>query len=70
MKVVCAWCQKDLGEKEPLISSAVSHGMCPDCEKKINAPLDAEENFKLALKDAETCSLDELEAASDILKKL
>ena len=35
MKVICSWCDKDLGEKEPLADTRVSHGMCEDCRKKI-----------------------------------
>jgi len=31
MKVVCAWCQKSMGEKEPFEDSAVSHGLCEGC---------------------------------------
>jgi hypothetical protein len=33
MKVICAWCGKDLGEKEPLNDQRTSHGMCEGCEK-------------------------------------
>ena len=31
MKIQCAWCKKDLGEKEPLTDNSISHGMCSDC---------------------------------------
>lgn len=31
---VCAWCQKMLGEKEPLKDLSVSHGICPECLAK------------------------------------
>ena len=31
MLVECAWCKKSMGEKEPLDSDAVTHGMCPQC---------------------------------------
>jgi len=31
VKVVCSYCQGDLGEKEPLDNPAVSHGMCTAC---------------------------------------
>ena len=34
MKVVCAWCKKDLGEKEPLKDKSITHGICPECEAK------------------------------------
>ena len=35
MKVICSWCGKDLGEKEPFVDNRVSHGICEDCRKKI-----------------------------------
>lgn len=44
MIVKCGWCGKDLGEKEPLENRAVTHGMCLDCEAKVNAQLDARDN--------------------------
>ena len=31
MKIVCSYCERDLGEKEPLDDPMVSHGMCPAC---------------------------------------
>ena len=31
MRVVCSYCQADLGEKEPLDDPAVSHGICAVC---------------------------------------
>lgn len=34
MLVVCAWCGKSLGKKEPLDDPRTSHGMCEDCVKK------------------------------------
>jgi len=34
MKVVCAWCQKDMGEKPPYEDKGVTHGICPECQKK------------------------------------
>lgn len=35
MKIVCAWCQKDLGEKEPTADPSVSHGICEECSKEM-----------------------------------
>jgi len=47
MKIVCAWCRKDLDEKPPLTNPAVSHGMCSACEVWFNQKLDAaEESLK------------------------
>lgn len=34
MLVVCAWCGKDLGTKEPLSDTSVTHGICPECLEK------------------------------------
>jgi len=34
MKIVCAWCGKDLGEKEPLEDKRITHGICEECEAK------------------------------------
>ena len=31
MKVICSYCRKKIGEKEPLDDDNVSHGMCEDC---------------------------------------
>lgn len=37
MKIVCAWCNADLGDKEPLEDTKVSHGICLTCmEVEIN----------------------------------
>ena len=35
MKRVCAWCGKDMGEKEPLEDTSVTHTICEDCAKKL-----------------------------------
>ena len=36
MRVVCAWCKKDLGSKscEAAMAGHISHGICPDCKAK------------------------------------
>lgn len=34
-RVVCAWCKKELGEKEGLKEGEISHGICPDCRDKL-----------------------------------
>jgi PAS domain-containing protein len=31
VKLVCSYCQRDLGEREPLDDPTVSHGMCTGC---------------------------------------
>jgi len=40
MQVKCAWCQKDLGEKDGKGVSGVSHGMCEACYDKLTADMD------------------------------
>ena len=42
MKRICAWCKKDLDTGEQLTeeqykiaSQDASHGMCPECDKKV-----------------------------------
>ena len=35
--VQCAWCQKDMGEKEPLDDLSITHGICPECSAKAMA---------------------------------
>ncbi len=33
MKIRCAWCGCDIGQKEPLENTSTTHGMCPACEE-------------------------------------
>lgn len=35
MKVVCAWCGKDEGETPPYEDKSTTHGICPDCAKRV-----------------------------------
>jgi hypothetical protein len=35
MKVICAWCKKDLGDKEPLEEKTISHSICENCYSSI-----------------------------------
>jgi hypothetical protein len=35
MKIICAWCGSDLGEKEPYEDTDVSHGCCSECLEKL-----------------------------------
>lgn len=32
MQIVCAWCEKEMGEKEPLRDPSVTHGICDLCQ--------------------------------------
>ena len=40
MKIICAWCKRDLGEKESSAFSecVISHGICDECKENQNAP--------------------------------
>lgn len=35
MKIICAWCKKEMGEKEPLSDPRITHSICDDCHKDI-----------------------------------
>ncbi len=34
MQVVCAWCGKDMGEKDGQGQEGATHGICEECSKK------------------------------------
>ena len=36
MKIVCGWCQADLGEKYPE-QPGITHGICSECKAKVLA---------------------------------
>ena len=37
IKIICAWCKKDMGEKEGKGATGISHSIYPEClEKEIN----------------------------------
>lgn len=35
MKIVCAWCKSNMGEKEPKEDDSITHSICPACRKKL-----------------------------------
>ncbi len=35
MRIQCAWCGKDMGEKEPLDNLETTHGMCAMCHFQV-----------------------------------
>ena len=35
MKIICAWCGKDLGEKDGKGEEGVTHGLCQECFDKM-----------------------------------
>jgi len=37
IQVICAWCHRDMGEKEGDSPYPVSHSICPECERKVRA---------------------------------
>lgn len=39
MRVICAWCNKPMGEKAPLDDDSITHGMCQECHDKEMATL-------------------------------
>ena len=41
MTVVCAWCGIVLREHESVAKDLISHGICPDCEEKVHANVEA-----------------------------
>jgi hypothetical protein len=44
IQIICAWCQRDLGKKEGDATYPVSHGICPDCERKVRAEIENDLN--------------------------
>lgn len=38
MNVACAWCKESMGTKEPVENNETSHGICPECLKKVEHP--------------------------------
>lgn len=42
MKIQCAWCKKDMGEKPPYEDPATTHSICDECLAKqlkaVNTP--------------------------------
>ncbi len=43
MKLICSWCGKDIGEKEPLDNPAITHGICGKCYFKELEKLEGKE---------------------------
>jgi len=40
MKIICSYCQMEMGEKEPLKDPSLTHGICPDCFDHFSRQLD------------------------------
>ena len=59
MKAICAWCNADMGDREPLNDQRETHGICLSCFKKQRKEIklifakikgkdsDAKENYSL-----------------------
>ena len=58
MKRVCAWCNADLGEREPLDDLRVTHGICGVCADDdiwtILPPLNVDQDEQQTLAPKET----------------
>ena len=39
IRVVCAWCRRDMGLKEGDAPYPISHGICPECAEKVRAEI-------------------------------
>ncbi len=37
IKIECAWCGKGMGEKDGEGQTGISHGLCPECARKMEA---------------------------------
>lgn len=40
MKIICGWCKKDMGEKDPLEDKRISHAMCEICAATMQTEVD------------------------------
>ena len=40
LKIVCAWCGKDMGEKDGKGVEGISHGLCKECSEKLGVKRD------------------------------
>lgn len=36
MIIICAWCKRKMGEKEPIEDKSETHTICNECEEKIS----------------------------------
>jgi hypothetical protein len=61
MKVRCAWCGLDMGEKEPLEDQKVSHSMCEKCQQDTLA------EYNASVAQLAECDLGKIEVLSSNL---
>jgi len=48
IKIVCAWCGLDMGEKDGEGQAGISHGMCPECLAIMKLQIKAEQERTLS----------------------
>ncbi len=41
IKIICAWCQREMGEKEGDAPNPVSHSICSACKKMVLTEIDS-----------------------------
>ncbi len=42
LKVECAWCGKDMGEKDGQGEEGITHGICDECKAQLEAETKSE----------------------------
>ena len=47
MVIVCAWCKRVLGDKEPLENGWITHTICDDCISKLKTEINHEQKINL-----------------------
>jgi len=55
MIIICAWCQENLGEKEPMENKNITHGMCEKCKKQYDTEI---ANMKEVVQIEKRCQID------------
>ncbi len=40
VRIICSYCRKEMGEKEPLADSSSTHGICPECYQHFSRQLE------------------------------
>ena len=50
--VICAWCKRVLGMKEPVEDERITHGICSECQLKL---IREAKNLKIRRKNENEC---------------
>ena len=71
MKIVCAWCDKDMGEKPPYEDKGVTHGICPECYREMmpEKKEKGEEGNPMST-EGKKCDIDDLLCQMQVLSHL